>query len=126
MQDLLTYALEAIALTYSFFLSIQFIAGIPTMSRCKNVPGQLDLFDQLFNQPESVSKPEPELDLDPNVVTSLTQLWQRPTFTDSIVPFRRPLKRLGIRQLRLIARDRGLKRYSQYTKPQLLEYLQAS
>ena len=47
------------------------------------------------------------------------------TTVDAIVPFRRSLKRLGIRELRLVARDRGLKRYSQFTKPQLLEYLQA-
>ena len=34
-------------------------------------------------------------------------------------------QRLGIRELRLIARDRGLKSYSRYSKPQLLEYLRA-
>ena len=72
--------------------------------------------------PQSASQPAPKIDVDPHVVTSV----QQPTFTDSIVPFARPLRSLGIRQLRLMARDRGLKRYSQYTKPQLLEYLQAS
>jgi hypothetical protein len=55
----------------------------------------------------------------------LAQTWQRPISTDAIVPLRRSLKRLGIRELRLMARDRGLKSYSQFTKPQLLEYLQA-
>ena len=116
-------------------------------------------FEDLSNQPEPVGKPEPEIDVDPHVITSLTELWQPPSSTDAIVeaeaiartdeiairshctetsdlaqqpkstdtvvPFRRSLKRLGIRKLRLMARDRGLRSYSQFTKQQLLEYLQA-
>ena len=132
MQDLLTATLETIAIAYSFCLVVQFIGAIPDMQRRKYE--QLSLLDELFS--DSVENPAIELTAVDEVVPQLGELWvkcndtilpdDRPVVKDSIVPFRRPLKRLGIRQLRLMARDKGLKSYSKYTKPQLLQFLQSA
>jgi Rho termination factor, N-terminal domain len=50
---------------------------------------------------------------------------QTPSFQDAIVPFKRPLTQLTIRQLKKRAKTACIPRYSRMRKPQLIAALQA-
>ena len=134
MQDLLTTTLETIAIAYSFCLAVQFIGAIPDMQRRKYE--QLSLFDEFLSEPIAVADTAEPTEKIASLVNQTDELWTKfndapshpaaPISEDVIVPFRRSLRSLGIRKLRLMARDKGLKSYSKYTKPQLLQFLQSA